>query len=243
MKRPTLLLCILIVLLSVSCSPSGDSSSGESPQSPSTVFHVVYLGNGNDSGTVPVDSREYHEGAIVTVAGNTGNLGRKGFSFAGWNAQADGGGTSYAPGTSIEIRTSDVTLFCVWTQNTPTETVSPAGEGPTPITPPTEPPTVPPTEPVSPTGGGTVSIKTPAVITVSISAPFSIASGSDLTATSTVSSSVDSYTWYIDGIKVPGQTANSFVGGADMLNGPHTLMVVVDKDGILYSASYGFVVR
>jgi hypothetical protein len=50
-----------------------------------TTFKVTYNGNGNDSGTVPVDSNAYEEGATVTVLGNTGYLSKIGYTFSCWN--------------------------------------------------------------------------------------------------------------------------------------------------------------
>ncbi len=63
--------------------------------SPST--HVVtYSGNGATIGSVPNDSGSYAPGNTSTVYGNTGNLVKPGYTFAGWNTQADGKGTDYA---------------------------------------------------------------------------------------------------------------------------------------------------
>ncbi|HBX24233.1 MAG TPA: hypothetical protein DEF34_11480, partial [Desulfotomaculum sp.] len=49
------------------------------------TYTVTYDGNGNTSGSVPVDSNTYITGATVTVLGNTGNLVKTGYTFAGWN--------------------------------------------------------------------------------------------------------------------------------------------------------------
>ena len=40
----------------------------------SFAYTVTYNGNGNTSGSVPVDPNTYTQGATVTVLGNTGNL-------------------------------------------------------------------------------------------------------------------------------------------------------------------------
>jgi hypothetical protein len=63
---------------------------------PPMPLTVTYNGNGATGGTVPVDNTQYAPGATVTVLANSGNLVRTGFSFAGWNTQPDGSGTSYA---------------------------------------------------------------------------------------------------------------------------------------------------
>jgi hypothetical protein len=53
---------------------------------------------------------------LVTVLGNSGDLKRTGYDFAGWNTQADGKGTSYtATGSdSFTIGAASVTLYAKW---------------------------------------------------------------------------------------------------------------------------------
>ena len=46
-------------------------------------YTVNYNGNGNTSGTPPLDSNRYVEGDSVTVLGNSGNLAKTGFVFGG----------------------------------------------------------------------------------------------------------------------------------------------------------------
>jgi len=79
------------------------------------TYTIVYNGNGNTGGSVPTDSHSYEEGETVTVVGNTDNLTRTGYTFAGWNTSADGSGTGYAAGQSFTIGSSDVTLYALWT--------------------------------------------------------------------------------------------------------------------------------
>ncbi len=81
------------------------------------TYTVSYSGNGNTGGTVPTDANAYQQGASVTVQGNTGNLVRAGYTFAGWNTAADGSGTSYAGAAAFNIGAANVTLYAVWTQN------------------------------------------------------------------------------------------------------------------------------
>jgi|WetSurMetagenome_2_1015567.scaffolds.fasta_scaffold00108_35 uncharacterized protein (TIGR02145 family)/uncharacterized repeat protein (TIGR02543 family) len=92
------------------------------------TYTVTYNGNGNSGGTVPSDANSYQQGASVTVQGNSGNLARTGYTFAGWNTTADGSGTSYAGSSTFNIGAANVTLYAVWTQN-PTYTVSYNGNG------------------------------------------------------------------------------------------------------------------
>ncbi len=91
---------------------------------------VTYDGNGSDSGVTPADSSSYEQGVTASVYGNTGSLARTGYTFAGWNTQADGSGTDYAAGASFTMGTADVTLYAKWTKN-PTYTVSYDGNGAT----------------------------------------------------------------------------------------------------------------
>jgi uncharacterized repeat protein (TIGR02543 family) len=49
----------------------------------------------------------------ISLATNTGNLARQGFTFAGWNTLANGAGTTYAPGASFNL-TGNITLYAKW---------------------------------------------------------------------------------------------------------------------------------
>ena len=76
---------------------------------------VTYDGNGKTGGNVPTDaSSPYTPSSTVTVLGNTGNLVRTGYTFAGWNTQADGDGTSYAADETFSI-SANTTLYAKWT--------------------------------------------------------------------------------------------------------------------------------
>lgn len=78
---------------------------------------VLYDANGATSGTVPTDNNVYIEGDTVATLGNTGNLEKTGYVFAGWNTMPDGGGDSYSPGDSFTKGESVVTLYAVWEVN------------------------------------------------------------------------------------------------------------------------------
>ncbi|RYZ92844.1 MAG: hypothetical protein EOP06_02980 [Proteobacteria bacterium] len=88
-----------------------------------TATHTLsYDGNANTGGTAPSDSSSpYSHNSTVTVKTNSGSLVRTGYTFSGWNTQANGAGTSYAAGASFQI-TADTTLFAKWTINTFTVT-------------------------------------------------------------------------------------------------------------------------
>lgn len=85
-------------------------------QGSTSTFTVTYDGNGSDGGTVPVDATEYSADATVTVLGNTGDLTKTAYHFAGWNTASDGSGASYLADESFTI-TENVTLYAQWTAN------------------------------------------------------------------------------------------------------------------------------
>jgi uncharacterized repeat protein (TIGR02543 family) len=98
---------------------------------PNPTYTVTYDGNGNTGGTVPVDAGAYEQGAMVTVLG-TGSLARTGYSFIGWNTQANGGGTSNTPGFTFTMGAANVTLYAKWAPATYTVTYNPNGGAGTP---------------------------------------------------------------------------------------------------------------
>jgi streptogramin lyase len=93
------------------------------------AFTVTYNGNGSTGGSVPIDNNIYHNGATVTVLGNTGALTRLFYlySFAGWNTVADGSGTSYQPGSTFIMPSASVTLYAQWTRVIPKTFLGPIG--------------------------------------------------------------------------------------------------------------------
>jgi len=80
---------------------------------PEGTYTVTYLGNGQDTGSPPVDTGQYMAGTWVFILGNSGNMSRTGHVFTGWNDEADGSGRDYVPGRTFEI-TGDVTLYAQW---------------------------------------------------------------------------------------------------------------------------------
>ncbi|GGG71693.1 hypothetical protein GCM10010918_29140 [Paenibacillus radicis (ex Gao et al. 2016)] len=91
---------------------------------------VTYDGNGNTGGSVQTDSKSYSQGETVIVYSNTAALLKTHYTFAGWNTQADGTGTDYAPGAYFSMGMSDVTLYAKWIL-TPTFKVTYNGNGST----------------------------------------------------------------------------------------------------------------
>lgn len=80
-------------------------------------YTVKYDGNGATGGQAPVNSQTYENGHSVTVADNTGNLVRTGFTFNGWNTKADGSGINYVANNKFTINASNVTLYALWKVN------------------------------------------------------------------------------------------------------------------------------
>jgi uncharacterized repeat protein (TIGR02543 family) len=74
---------------------------------------ISYDGNGSTGGQAVVDDKQpYDEGTEVKVCDNTWR--KKNCKFVGWNTQADGGGKSYAEGSTITL-TENTTLYAQWT--------------------------------------------------------------------------------------------------------------------------------
>lgn len=78
--------------------------------SSATVYSITYNGNGNDSGSVPVDTTSYLSGSTFYALKNLGGLSQIFYPFDAWNSAADGSGTAYAAGSSATI-TADFTLY------------------------------------------------------------------------------------------------------------------------------------
>lgn len=64
--------------------------------------------------------------AAATLTSNA--FTRTGYTFAGWNTQAGGGGTSYANAATYSF-SDDITLYAQWTLNAPTVTTAPSVAG------------------------------------------------------------------------------------------------------------------
>ena len=89
-----------------------------------TIYSVTYNDNGATGGIAP-NTTTHDAGSDITIAYNTGSLVRIGFNFSGWNTQADGEGTDYAEGATINNIAQDYTLYAKWTSaSTPNIVVS-----------------------------------------------------------------------------------------------------------------------
>ena len=85
-----------------------------------STYPVTFDGNGNTGGSVPSAQAKTY-GVALTLASNSGSLVKAGYTFAGWNTQANGSGTSYAVESSYAVEAS-LTLYAQWTANTLTVT-------------------------------------------------------------------------------------------------------------------------
>ena len=92
------------------------------------TYTVTYSGNGSTGGSVPADGTHYEQGNAVTVRGNTGNLVRTNYIWAGWCVNADGTGTTYTGNQTFAMGSANVTLYAKWTA---TYTVTYNGNGST----------------------------------------------------------------------------------------------------------------
>ncbi|MCT6925491.1 kelch repeat-containing protein [Metasolibacillus sp.] len=88
-------------------------------QQPVSTFTMTYDGNTSTGGSVPIDTNQYVPGALVTVAGNVGDLEKKGYKFIGWNTKADGTGISYVANNTFAIGSTNVILYAKWEAITP----------------------------------------------------------------------------------------------------------------------------
>jgi len=92
-----------------------------------TGYSLTYNGNGNTSGTAPVDNMSpYQACGSVTIMG-AGDLVKTGHTFNGWNTAADGSGTSYAASATFGMPANNVTLYAQWTIDTYTVTYNANG--------------------------------------------------------------------------------------------------------------------
>ena len=72
---------------------------------------LTYNSNNSSNSTSTVNASI---GETVTIGGNT--FSYDGYTFVGWNTEADGTGTSYSAGDSFVI-SSDSTLYAIWKDN------------------------------------------------------------------------------------------------------------------------------
>ena len=82
------------------------------------TYTITYKGNNSTSGTTASSSHTYDTAKALTTNG----FSRTGYSFTGWNTQADGSGTPYLNNASVtnlaDVDNGNVDLYAQWTPNT-----------------------------------------------------------------------------------------------------------------------------
>lgn len=86
---------------------------------------LSYHANGGSGEMAPTAG---HVGEDVGVAAN--GFERPGYTFCGWNTQADGSGTAYAAGDAYTLTEGDDVLFAQWTKTSSTEPPAPEPSDP-----------------------------------------------------------------------------------------------------------------
>lgn len=109
---------VVVLLSAVMLAACGSGSGGGTGTTPTPTYTVSYNGDGNTGGSVPIDSTNYQQGQSITVLGNSGNLVKTGYSFSGWNTQANGSGTTYAQAQTFMMGVANATLYAKWTSTT-----------------------------------------------------------------------------------------------------------------------------
>ena len=82
---------------------------------PTQRYSVTYNANSATGGTAP-ESQLKAESIDLTLASNSGNLVRTGYTFTGWDTSAVGNGTSYAAGAIYAVN-APLTLYAKWAIN------------------------------------------------------------------------------------------------------------------------------
>jgi uncharacterized repeat protein (TIGR02543 family) len=83
-----------------------------------TPFTVTYRATDATSGTVPTDANTYTISNSANIRGNSGNLARTGYVFAGWADNANRTGKIYISGDTYTVQTNDLEFWAAWTPNT-----------------------------------------------------------------------------------------------------------------------------
>ena len=81
---------------------------------PVAPFTVTYLANGGTGSYVDSDIPAGSQYTIKDL--NATGISRTGYTFTGWNTEANGGGTAYQPGDNITVN-SDIALYAQWAAN------------------------------------------------------------------------------------------------------------------------------
>ena len=77
-------------------------------------YTILYVGNGNSTGSAPSQQTYASGDAALTLRSNSGTLGKKWSIFAGWNTNADGTGTTYTEGETGTVFSAQTILYAKW---------------------------------------------------------------------------------------------------------------------------------
>ena len=75
------------------------------------TYEILYNGNGNTGGSAPISQTKEYD--IDIAISGAGSLEKTGHTFAGWNTQEDGKGTTYLASANYSLN-ADLTLYAIW---------------------------------------------------------------------------------------------------------------------------------
>ena len=78
-------------------------------------YQIIYDGNGNSAGSVPIDSKKYTQNESATVLG-AGTLVKTGYKFVGWSTNRNDTLAAYTANSTFKIGAVNATLYAVWTK-------------------------------------------------------------------------------------------------------------------------------
>ena len=161
---------------------------------------------------------DYTQVASTPTALTTNTFTRAGYTFSGWNTQADGGGTAYTDGQTYDF-SADMTLYAQWTANTYTVTFD-ANGGSTPV----------PASKVVTYGAAYGTLATTGRAGYTFSGWFTAASGGTQVTAATVVTTAANHTLYAQ------WTANTYTVTFDANDGSTP---VPTSKVVTYGAAYG----
>jgi uncharacterized repeat protein (TIGR02543 family) len=115
MKGIATLLSGLLLISILACEP---------PIGKTQTYTVTYDANQATGGEAAIDNNVYEAGQNFTLAANTGDLVRTGFTFTGWNTLPNGTGTHYGTGAILAMPSENLTLYAEWSEYSFTVTYS-----------------------------------------------------------------------------------------------------------------------
>lgn len=119
MKYRGLVLVVATLFAFASCalqsveSKDGEGSATYSRAVTAPTYTITYLGNGNTSGSVPVDAARYAPGSRIVLP-SPGDMTKTNAPFLCWNTSADGKGAAYLPGSVYVMGAASVVLYAYW---------------------------------------------------------------------------------------------------------------------------------